>query len=282
MIVIRIHMICQLSDRPLRRIFFVLNFALRRRMMKKIVLMLGIVICIAYESSAETWNCGPATNGVYSDSVQCTYDEATKTLTISGEGEMGNYSVVNSNNPVSTAPWFGKNIEHAVFEGNVTSIGAGSFFRAYKLTDITGLENITRIGGAAFEEATKLKSIDLPNVQEIGGVAFKDAHSLEYAGIPEDVTYKPDGCSKTPTPAVCGHYRNWDTFVNSGISNCRITGDCGSCGEKVIQSGAGCVNSCYSGYTSYYGYCYRTRYTLPEADEATSNDNENMIEWIFE
>ena len=231
---------------------------------------------------AETWNCGPATDGVYSDSVKCTYDEATKTLTISGEGEMGNYSVVNRNNAVSTAPWFGKNIEHAVFEGNVTSIGSGSFYRAYKLTDITGLENITRIGGAAFEEATKLKSIDLPNVQEIGGVAFKDAHSLEYAGIPEGVTYKPDGCSKTPTPEVCGRYRNWDTFVNSGISNCRITGECGSCGDKYVQGGAGCVSNCYAGYTSYYGFCMRTRYTLPEADELTSNDNENMIEWIFE
>ena len=30
------------------------------------------------------------------------------------------------------------------------------------------------------------------------------------------------------------------------------------------------------------GYCSRIRYTLPEADELTSNDNENMIEWIFE
>ena len=31
MIVIRIHMICQLSDRPLRRIFFILNFALMEK-----------------------------------------------------------------------------------------------------------------------------------------------------------------------------------------------------------------------------------------------------------
>jgi hypothetical protein len=36
------------------------------------------------------------------------------------------------------------------------------------------------------------------------------------------------------------------------------------------------------GYTSYYGFCTRKRYTLPEADAATSDDNENMIEWIFE
>ena len=43
-----------------------------------------------------------------------------------------------------------------------------------------------------------------------------------------------------------------------------------------------CIGKCTEGYTFYYGYCLRTRYTLPEADEATSDDNENSIEWIFE
>ena len=251
--------------------------------MRKIVLMLGIVICIAYESSAETWNCGPATNGVYSDSVKCTYDEATKTLTISGEGEMGNYgfALVDGKSKLET-PWPRTDIVHAVVEGNVTSIGGGVFYYATNLTDIIGLDNIIRVGDVAFEGAHKLSSIDLPNVQEIGATAFDYTYNLEYAGIPTGVNYKPDRCIETPKPVGCSGYANRDTFSGSKVSNCQKNGDCGSCGEKVIQSGAGCVNSCYSGYTSYYGYCYRTRYTLPEADEATSDDNENMIEWIFE
>ncbi|MBR3663021.1 MAG: hypothetical protein IKN67_07075, partial [Alphaproteobacteria bacterium] len=66
--------------------------------------------------------------------------------------------------------------------------------------------------------------------------------------------------------------------------NCK-TGDCGSCGEKFVQAGAGCVDNCWDGYyPTNQGYCkiIKLRYTLPEADAATSNDNENMIEWIFE
>ncbi|MBR1399764.1 MAG: hypothetical protein IJ564_06305 [Alphaproteobacteria bacterium] len=52
-----------------------------------------------------------------------------------------------------------------------------------------------------------------------------------------------------------------------------------------MQAGVGCVDSCWEGYyPTNQGYCkiIKLRYTLPEADAATSNDNENMIEWIFE
>ena len=235
--------------------------------MKKFLLMLGIVICFANKTYAETWNCGPATDGVYSDSVKCTYDETSKTLTISGEGEMGNYAQTSGNG--SSAPWYGKDIVHAVIEGNVTSIG-DRVFKKTALENITGTENITRVGVGAFAYSS-LKSIDLPNVQEISGRAFGWTSSLEYVGIPDNINYTTD---ENGTPG--------DTFKASALPNCENTGECWSCGEKFVQAGVGCVSSCYTGYTSYYGFCTRTRYTLPEADAATSNDNENMIEWIFE
>ena len=221
---------------------------------------------------AETWNCGKQdANGNYGENVKCVYDETSKTLTISGSGEMADYDYLDGG-VSSTAPWVSKNIIHAVIEGNVTSIGARTFKDAYRLQDITGTENITRVGDAAFFAARSLKSIDLPNVQEIGGIAFGETAKLEYVGIPDGIIYGPDTIAAS----------NRDTFVASKLSNCRKTGDCGSCGDKVVQSGVGCVNDCFDGYTSYYGFCTRTRYTLPEADAATSNDNENMIEWIFE
>ena len=220
------------------------------------------ILCFIFADAvfAETWNCGPATNGVYSDSVQCTYDEASKTLTISGEGNMGDYAYTSGNG--SSAPWYGKDIVHAVFEGNVTSIGERVFKNAGNLQDIKGTENITSVGVVAFYHANSLISIDLPNVQNIGKWAFSGNSSLEFAGIPEGVAF------------------GTEVFKGSKISNCQNTGDCGNCGDKVIQSGVGCVNNCPAGHTSYYGLC--TRYTLPEADSATSDDNENTIEWIFE
>ncbi len=236
-------------------------------------LIFSLIFVLINKVKAETWNCGPKTGGVYSDSVKCTYDEESKTLTISGEGPMGDYG--NRGDNVSTAPWSDKDIVHAVIEGNVTSIGNRTFMLARNnLQDIKGTENITRVGDTAFHGAASLISIDLPNVQEIGGIAFYGTRSLEYIGIPDGVIYGPD------TGAGIG--RNLDTFAGSKLSNCRKTGECGSCGDKFVQAGVGCVSSCPEGYTSYYGFCTRTRYTLPEADEATSDDNENTIEWIFE
>ena len=239
---------------------------------------LAFIFCFTFAGAvyAETWNCGPATGGVYSDSVKCTYDEESKTLTISGEGKMGNYAaaVVNEKDG-STAPWYGKDIVHAIIEGNVTSIGARTFKNARNLQDIEGTENIVSVGDTAFYGAASLISIDLPNVQEIGGIAFYGTSSLEYVGIPDGVIYGPDTVAAS----------NRETFGGSKLSNCRKTGECGSCGDKFVQSGVGCVSSCFDGYyPTNQGYCkiIKLRYTMPEADAATSDDNENMIEWIFE
>ena len=218
---------------------------------------------------AETWNCGPATDGVYSDSVKCTYDEASKTLVISGDGPMGNYSKTSDDG--SSAPWYGKDIVHAVIEGNVTTIGDRVFKYARNLQDITGTEHITYVGATAFGHAYSLKSIDLPNVQSVGFLAFYKTSNLQYAGLPEDVIYGEPVEGK-------------DVFMGSMIPNCK-TGECGNCGEKFVQAGVGCVNDCYVGYyPTNQGYCkiIKLRYTLPEADAATSDDNENTIEWIFE
>ncbi|MBR1399918.1 MAG: hypothetical protein IJ564_07095 [Alphaproteobacteria bacterium] len=53
-------------------------------------------------------------------------------------------------------------------------------------------------------------------------------------------------------------------------------------GCKMFPFDKKCMECKSPDYKLDYGYCYRVRYTLPEADELTSDDNENMIEWIFE
>ncbi|MBR1399410.1 MAG: leucine-rich repeat protein [Alphaproteobacteria bacterium] len=238
--------------------------------MKKIMLMLGIVICLANKTHAETWNCGPATDGVYSDSVQCTYDETSKTLTISGEGEMGNYDYLN--NHKSTAPWAKKDIEYAIIENGITTIGDRVFEGLFNLKEVKGTENIISVGYAAFAYSSSLTGLNFPNAQNVGGVAFLDIRNLEYVELPEGVIFGND--------RDIGSHRQ--VFGGTKIPYCDKTGECANCGNKQVQNGIGCVDACLSGYTSYYGYCLRTRYTLPEAEAATSDDFENMIEWIFE
>ncbi|MBR1399081.1 MAG: leucine-rich repeat protein [Alphaproteobacteria bacterium] len=234
--------------------------------MKKIVLMLGSVICFTCESFAETWNCGPATYGVYSDSVQCTYDEASKTLTVSGEGKMGDYDNVEEGN-LATTPWINKDITTVVIENGVTGIGSRAFKRLENLETVIGLENITYLGDRAFYGDKKLKSVDLPNIQEINNLAFYRASGLQYVGINSSVVI------------------NGTPFSQSSLPDCSPIGNCGSCEGEYIQSGVGCVSGCFEGYyPTNKGYCkvIKLRYTIPEADAATSDDNENMIEWIFE
>ena len=53
-------------------------------------------------------------------------------------------------------------------------------------------------------------------------------------------------------------------------------------GCETLSLNADCAECKNSNFSLEYGYCYRKRYTLPEADAATSDDFENTIEWIFE
>ena len=254
--------------------------------MKHFIFVLMLMMLCANQShaacNAETGKdddgdyCGSWDCGAEGSNVTCTLSKGT--LTISGDGDMRNYTIRPSsgypNYWKSEAPWSGKMVTKAVVGGNVTKIGAGAFVGETYLTEISGMESITSIGHDAFDRAG-LTSIDIPNVTEIGYGAFHKAPNLQYINMRDDVFFGADFFN--------GHD---GVFTNVEIAKSCVTANgymsCGSCGAEVVQSGVGCVSDCYAGYTSYYGYCLRTRYTLLEADAATSNDNENMIEWIFE
>ena len=196
---------------------------------------------------------------------------------------------INCSSRAGNRPWeeYMQQIKNLVVEDNIITIGKDAFQDAHNLQTVTGMKdvkninedafartvsltsielpNVEKIKGQAFYYATKLESVDLPNVKSIKEEVFWGTSSLEFAGIPEGVAF------------------GINVFKGSKISNCQNTGECGSCGDKFVQAGAGCVDKCYKDYMPCSGYCcLRTRYTLPEADEATSNDNENTIEWIFE
>ena len=107
------------------------------------------------------------------------------TLTISGSGEMKNYSYE------SAAPWYSNRakILSVVIEPGVTSIGYYAFYYCGSLTGVTIPKGVTSIGYDAFYCCGKLTSVTIPEgVISIGVSAFYSCRGLTSVTIPESVT----------------------------------------------------------------------------------------------
>ena len=243
------------------------------------------------------------TSGTCNNEGTCLWKLDEKgTLTISAkegakEVSMDNYECdgqVTCSSKAGNRPWEASmaDIQNIVVGDNIVKLGDNAFQFATNLKTVTGMKDVkilgdnsassdvfayarnlthidmpsvTSIGNKAFYGATNLSSVNMPNVSSIGREAFYGASKLTYVNMPDDVTLASG------------------VFSSSGVPDCgKKDGACINCGNQYIMPFVGCVADCGYGFTSYYGYCLRTRYTLPEADEATSDDNENMIEWIFE
>ena len=114
-------------------------------------------------------------------------------LTISGKGEMSDYSYVNR------APW-SKYIKRIIIGDSVTTIGEYAFRDCSALTSVTIPNSVTTIGSKAFYNCYALTSVTIPNsVTTIGEAAFCDCSVLTSVTIPNSVTtigeYTFRGCS---------------------------------------------------------------------------------------
>ena len=113
------------------------------------------------------------------------------TLTISGTGEMADYSGSDNFVPWAAAQEY---IQSVVIESGVTSICSGAFHGCTVLTSVTIPGSVTDIGGSAFEGCTGLTRVVLPHgVTSIGMYAFDRCSSLTDVTIPASVTMIGDG-----------------------------------------------------------------------------------------
>ncbi len=116
-------------------------------------------------------------NGTCGDNLTWTLTE-DGVLTISGTGEMYDYSSVYPNN----APWYseGNTIVSVVIEEGVTTIGDNAFALGYdNLSSVDLPDSLTSIGDYAFYWCENLTDIDISdNITDIGDYAFYGCNGL--------------------------------------------------------------------------------------------------------
>lgn len=125
-----------------------------------------------------------------------TWKLAGGTLTISGEGEMTDYT------HSDYVPWKDSRdaITKVMVESGVTTIGNYAFYGCRNLTQISLPDGLTCIGKNAFQNASSLTEIKIPDsVNEIKNFAFSNCSSLLSVDIPVGVTdvaqYSFESCS---------------------------------------------------------------------------------------
>ena len=167
------------------------------------------------------------TSGQCGDDVYWEFEEATGTLTISGSGDMEDYTL-------SPGPWysFGNKLKVVNITEGVTSIGRVAFALCDGISEVTLPRSLDYIGQAAFSGCTNLCAIDIPNsVSNIGVSAFDSCSSLSRVSLPSNLRAIPNGtfshcvslCEITIPDTV--------TFIGGGAFS-----GCSMLGELIIPS----------------------------------------------
>ena len=171
--------------------------------------------------------------------VTWSLNEATGTLTISGIGDMKDYSY-------SSVPWDNKrdSIKSVVIENGVTSIGNFAFYYCTGLTSVTIPDSVTSIGNYAFYNCTGLKDVYIPdNVTSIGNEAFRGCSGLTSVTIPDSVTsigYAAfRGCSSLASVTIGNSVKN---IGNYAFEDCRNITTLNYNASTVFNAFSSCSN----------------------------------------
>ena len=151
-----------------------------RKKMKTRIISILLAVCLIFGLLPVGVLAASATSGSCGKNATWSYNAATKTLSISGSGDMTDYETDPAMGIENAPPWddYREEIEHVIINEGITSIGAEAFGFQYtsncysNLSSVSIAPTVTKIGSCAFTNAEKLKSIDLPNVTSIGDAAF--------------------------------------------------------------------------------------------------------------
>ncbi len=177
----------------------------------------------------ETGSCG--------DDLTWTLTTDMRYLTISGTGNMPDYSMENP------APW-GTNVTRIFVEEGVTGIGAYALYGS-EIWEASLPSTLTAIGQSAFRNS-QLQTIVLPEgVTAVAAGTFAGCTSLTNVSFPTSLTMIGDnafnGCTNLATAYYAGSVSKWQTHVsvsdtgNSALAAAAFTyGMSGAYGDSVF------------------------------------------------
>ena len=282
---------------------------MRKMLVFGIIMLFSNYTGIARADIADSGTCNSAGTCLWS------VDSQGK-LSISGSGNIDNYVTVNNNIWTENQPW--KDYKNKITSVDIQGVNNVSFglFRDYqKIRDINIGSSVTTIQDRAFDtdsyvsvyipetvtyvgqdafrtfgEAKEIIISDQSNIQDWHIDAFNDKNNkIDIFRCLGDVTICRDKIKRFVSTAAGGTCEGFSLVCMKDVKVEKATDI--QCNSSVSHfwNGADCVREpdvskrkCCDTCRNSGGWCNRIRYTIPEADEATSNDNENTIEWIFE
>ena len=246
--------------------------------MKKKCLLLGLAVLLSTATVfAQSGTTGPLT-----------WELNNSTLTISGEGDMPDYSYSNT-------PWhkYYESIHTVIMKAGVTSIGNYAFPHCW-ISSVTIPNSVTSIGNVAFYSCDVLKSITIPNsVITIGEEAFSHCGGLTSIALSnnltriENETFSSTGLKSITIPnsvtSIGKHAFEWCTALTSVTlyDNLESIGDCAfyACTSLTSITIPNSVTSI--GYLAFHFCKSLTSITLPnevtDIGYATFSYCENLV-----
>ncbi len=191
-------------------------------------------------------------SGACGENVSWTLDDEGL-LTISGTGEMGNFSS-------SSVPWYSSrsNIKSVFIDEGVTTIGSAAFWGCKNLKSLTIPNGITSIGNGAFSYCESLTSVTIPQgVTSIGKSAFYNCENLASITLPDSVT--TIGENAFYNTVYYNDLSNWDNYVLY-INNQLIEAGTLIEGDYEIKAGTKTIAD-----NAFYKCVYLKSITMPDS-----------------
>ena len=190
------------------------------------VLLLAVLLAMSMAQAAWAATVASGECGAEGDNVTWVLDDAG-TLTISGTGEMKDYSTETGdfNVNLTAAPWYLNNrgnLSQVIIQNGVTNIGDYAFYYCSNLNSIIIPDSIASIGNGALA-GCDLISITLPDgITSIGSNAFNNCRSLTNINMPKSLTnigshvfYNCENLTEFKIP------ENWTEIKSGTFSGCK-------------------------------------------------------------